>query len=187
MKTKAFTLIELLVVVLIIGILAAVALPQYQKAVEKARATEAITIISDIQKAIEVYELEHGGYTDDRLIGCEDSADGRCGLLDIDVESSFICDINGGNSCRSKYFVWQVYCYGSGCSIFAFHYKSPIDSSVKGDWADCEYGLEADVDDGVWNKTCVYKEAYPYGKAICQSLESQGWRVHLKTKAKSFA
>jgi prepilin-type N-terminal cleavage/methylation domain-containing protein len=62
LNKMAFTLIELLVVVLIIGILAAIALPQYQKAVWRSRAAQLQQSVRDLANAQEMYFLVHGKY-----------------------------------------------------------------------------------------------------------------------------
>ena len=64
-RLGGFTLIELLIVVLIIGILSAVALPQYQKAVDRSRYATLMPVATDVKNAQEAFFMASAEYTDD--------------------------------------------------------------------------------------------------------------------------
>ncbi len=96
-RLSGFTLIELLVVVLIIGVLTAIALPQYQKAVAKARFTDVLIRIKALADAQERYFLANGEYSNDYLD------------LDVNVVPEDSGMVIGGTKQR------DFFCYNGGC------------------------------------------------------------------------
>jgi len=63
MRSKGFTLVEVLIVVIIIGILAAIGIPQFASSIEKARGGEARAGLGHIQTAEKIYYAENDAYT----------------------------------------------------------------------------------------------------------------------------
>ncbi len=167
-RTRGFTLIELSVVVLIVGILAAVAVPQYQKAVMKSRLTEIQTFINAVDKAASVYFLQHGAPATTTRVSWD--------VLDIDLKGMVTCTTGVNGRCTSKDGSWGT---DTEMSIMPTGWRIYV--GLKGGVLG---GGELYVDHSIQNssdtKTCRYYQANgAKGKIVCDILKQQDdtWSV----------
>ena len=154
-----FALIELLVVVLIIGILAAVALPQYKVAVAKSRVASILPIISTLEKAAYAHYWAHGEITTsihevDVDIPCMETfaeEDGKpywtCGkdwLVQLGTSGVYASYCPGHNGSYEDCDTNRDYQIG-------YHYVSPI---------------------GEGDHYCLIKNSSALGRSVCKALST---------------
>ncbi len=153
-----FTLIELLVVVLIIGILAAVALPQYKQAVEKSKIMPYISSLKTLAQAQEVFFLANGRYS----LFSQD--------LDITVPST--CTTVNDNVFKCGNLAWmEIYNAETKALLFVY-----CPNSLQS-WGTCnaashfelKYNLESgNASSSGWE--CTVKNNSSFGKYFCKTF-----------------
>ena len=153
-KSKlGFTLIELLMVVMIIGILASMALPQYKEAIAKSRAAEAQVIISSFMRSADAYLLVAPEATE------RDAS--LLKLLDVNVPSD-----------KYEYY---TYARGDSTGVSGSAYFRISPKSTKG-WGDWRIYVLRVTSNNTWTKHCYWIDRL--GKAVCDGLQtSAGYTV----------
>ena len=100
MLKRGFTLLELLIVVIILGILAAIAMPQYITTLEKSRSAEAVTNVGSIRMSLDRYWYQESAVTTDLdLLDIDDPNDVTNKLYTYTVTD------NGTDATTRKYTV----------------------------------------------------------------------------------
>ena len=160
--SRGFTLIELLIVVLIIGILAAVAVPQYQKAVWKTRLSEVILFQKQIMTSLDAWILENGWPTIQQLGEDEEM------FLFPNGEISLNMDFPHGIGCKNE--VCEI-----SYSAFAYLYEGIVWLSIRSVIEDSSIMVQIFYErqpDGTEIKVCQHIPEQPKGKYICDILHT---------------
>ena len=170
-KKRGFTLIELLVVVLIIGILSAIALPQYQRAVFKARMTEVLVRTQTLEKAAEAYILENGfpGVSEDRVYIENVNPDSMAGLTQSTTNEHVY---------YSKYASYTLYCWSAQCTLIGTLYLNGLPSAGGGsDYVRFDrYFFKSTYQ---WDRNCAYKSSSALGTYLCTDASKWGYHPYL--------
>ncbi|PIQ88684.1 MAG: hypothetical protein COV72_07080 [Candidatus Omnitrophica bacterium CG11_big_fil_rev_8_21_14_0_20_42_13] len=92
---RGFTLLELIIVVIIIAILAGVALPQYIKSVERAKAGKAVNALGIIRQAENLYRAANDTYIDISSGGYEAALGNYVEMVNVDADTDWAYDVTG--------------------------------------------------------------------------------------------
>lgn len=151
LNNKAFTLVETLVVVLILGILASIALPEYRKSVQIARAAEIGPNMKAMEQAINVY-LDEEGFASAVFIG-------------TGVNTNLI--VNTKPMQDNPYYTYEASCTTSQCVISAVKYKKNTTTKA------FEVKFTRASDEKRWTKQCTsYQAVDKSAPGVCNYLKN---------------